>query len=298
MRSDEMGEPGQLRGIFPVVYTPFNGEGRIDEEDLERLVEYLLAAGAHGLAAVGGASESHKMPVEERKWLAARTIALVRSRIPVIVGTSATNTAESVELSRHAAEVGAASVFLTPPLFGVVTPETLHHHYGAVAGAIEIPLMVQDALVSVAPAQTVRLAEAFPNIRYCKEEALGDTGHRISELKRLRPELHVLSGGKQLLEELARGAQGAIPGSIGVADLCRAYECHVAGDFEGARTAFDHFTPLSFWSLQFPILGAKEVLRRLGVFKAAVLREPAGLALDDDDHRELSAIMERMGEPY
>lgn len=298
MRSDTPGDPEQLRGIFPVVYTPFDGEGNIDEEDLARLVEYLLDAGAHGLAAVGGASESHKMPVEERKWLAAKTIALARGRVPVVVGTSATNTAESVDLSCHAADVGAAAVFLTPPLFGAVTSETLHYHYGSVAEAIEIPVMTQDALVSVSPAQTVRLAEEFSNVRYCKEEAIADTGHRISELKRLRPELSVLSGGKQLLDELARGAQGAIPGSIGVADLCRAYDCHVAGDFADARTAFDHFTPLSFWSLQFPILGAKEVLRRLGVIKAAVLREPAGLSLDNDDHRELSAIMERMGAPF
>lgn len=301
MQFEGTGESGRsdlLRGIFPVVYTPFDTKGRIDDEDLAQLVAYLLEAGAHGLAAVGGASESHKMPVEERKWLAARTIDLVRGRVPVVVGTSGTNTAEAVDLSRHAAEVGATSVFLTPPLFGAVTPDALHHHYGAVANASEIPVMVQDALISVPPTQTVRLAEAFPTIRYCKEEAIGDTGHRISELKRLQPELGIFSGGKHLLDELARGAIGAIPGSIGVADLCRAYDSFVEGDEEGARAAFDHFTPLSFWSSQFPILSAKEVLRRLGIFKTAQMREPAGIFLDADDHKELSAIMEQMGASY
>jgi 4-hydroxy-tetrahydrodipicolinate synthase len=133
---------------------------------------------------------------------------------------------------------------------------------------------------------------------YAKEEAPLEAGHRISELKRLRPVLKVLSGGTYLLDELARGAQGAIPGSVGVADLCRAYECHVAGDLAGAREAFDHFTPLSFWRQPFPLLGAKEVLRRIGVFKVTRLREPAGPLLDEQDHRELSAIMERMGPPY
>jgi 4-hydroxy-tetrahydrodipicolinate synthase len=201
-------------------------------------------------------------------------------------------------LSRHAAEIGARAVFLTPPLFGVVTPEALRHHYGAVAGAIPVPVMVQDALVSVAPAQVVRLAEEFPTVCYAKEEAPWEAGHRIAELKRLRPALKVLSGGSFLLDELARGAQGAIPGSIGVADLCLAYERHVAGDHDGARAAFDHFTPLSFWRQQFPLLGAKEVLRRIGVFKVAHLREPAGPVLDEQDHCELSAIMERMGAPY
>ncbi|HKG25016.1 MAG TPA: dihydrodipicolinate synthase family protein, partial [Thermomicrobiales bacterium] len=133
---------------------------------------------------------------------------------------------------------------------------------------------------------------------YVKEEVLREAGHRIGELKRLRPEMKVLSGGSYLLDELARGAQGAIPGSIGVADLCRAYDGFVAGDHDGARVAFDHFTPLSLWRLQFPILTAKEVLRRIGVFKAAYLREPVGPVLDEQDQRELSAILERMGPPY
>jgi len=287
-----------LRGIFPIVYTPFDAEGRIDEEDLGKLVDYLIASGTHGLAAVGGASECHKLTMAERKWLAEKTMAFARGRVPVIVGTSATNTADSVELSRHAESIGAKAVFLTPPLFGAATPDFLKYHYGAVSRAVSIPIMVQDAQVSVAPAQIARLAEAFPNVCYAKEEAPLDSGHRISEIKRLRPEVKVLSGGSYLLDDLARGAQGAIPGSIGVADLSRAYDLYVAGDLAGARAAFDHFTPLSFWRRPFALLGAKEVLRRLGIFKVACLREPSGQSLDEQDHRELSVVMERMGPPY
>jgi 4-hydroxy-tetrahydrodipicolinate synthase len=288
----------ELRGILPIVYTPFDAAGRIDEEDVGRLVEHMIAAGVHGLAAVGSASECHKMPVAERKWLAEVVIGVAGGRVPVIVGTSATNTADAVELSRHAEAVGAQAVFLTPPLFGAVTPDALLHHYGAVARAVGIAVMVQDAQVSVPPRQQVALAEAFPNICYSKEEAPLEAGHRISELRRLRPEMRILSGGARLLEDLARGAQGAIPGSLGCADLSLAYDRFVAGDVAGARAAFDHFTPLSFWRQPFPLLGTKEVLRRLGIFKAAHLREPAGEVLDEQDQRELMAIMERMGEPY
>ncbi|MBC7236695.1 MAG: dihydrodipicolinate synthase family protein [Chloroflexi bacterium] len=286
-----------LRGILPIVYTPFDAEGRIDAEDLERLVDYLIAAGAHGLAAVGGASECHKLTIAERKWLAERTISFARGRVPVIVGTSATNTSDAVDLSRHAEEIGAQAVFLTPPIFGGISADSLTYHYGAVARAVSIPVMVQDARISVAPAQIVRLAQTFANVCYAKEEA-ADSGHRISEMKRLRPELKVLSGGSYLLDDLARGAQGAIPGSVGVADLSRAYDLYMAGDLEGARAAYDHFTPLSFWRRQFGLIGAKEVLRRLGIFKVACLREPVDQYLDEQDHRELSIIMEHMGPPY
>jgi dihydrodipicolinate synthase/N-acetylneuraminate lyase len=287
-----------IRGILPIVYTPFDAEGRVDEEDLGRLVDYLIGSGVHGLAAVGGGSECHKLAIAERKWLAERTSTYAGGRVPVIVGTSATNTAEAVELSVHAESIGARAVFLTPPLFGPASPDALLYHYGQVARAVSIPIMVQDAQVSVPPAQMIRLAEAYPNVRYAKEEAPLESGHRISEIKRLRPAMKVLSGGSYLLDDLARGAQGAIPGSIGATDLSRAYDLWTAGDQAGARAAFDHFTPLSFWRRQFPLLGAKEALRRLGVFKAAYLRQPATDRLDEQDHRELSELMERMGPPY
>ncbi|MGI8856670.1 MAG: dihydrodipicolinate synthase family protein [Thermomicrobiales bacterium] len=293
-----MTETTELRGIFPIVYTPFDEDSRIDEGDLERLIEHLIAAGAHGLAAVGGASECHKMPAAERMWLAERTLHYARGRVPLIVGTSATNTAESVALSLHAQESGAQAVFLTPPLFGAVTDAALAHHFGSVARAVTIPVIVQDALISLSPERIARLAGAFDAIRYVKEEAPRETGHRITALKGLIPGVKVLSGGAHLLDDLARGAQGAIPGSIGVADLCRAYECSVAGDDGTACAAFDHFTPLSFWRQQFPLLGAKEVLRRIGIFKAARLREPCDEMMDEHDHRELSRLMERMGPPY
>lgn len=287
-----------LHGIIPIVYTPFDAAGRIVEGDVGRLVDYLIAAGAHGLAAVGSASECHKMALDERRWLAEVVGGAAAGRVPVIVGTSAATTADSVALSAHAERIGAAAVFLTPPPGGATTPDALLAHYGAVARAVGIAVMVQDAQVSVPPALQVALAEAFPNIGYSKEEAPLVAGHRISELRRLRPSLRVLSGGARLIEDLARGAQGAIPGSLGCADLSRAYDLFVAGDHDGARAAFDHFTPLSFWRQPFPLLGTKEVLRRLGVFGAAHLREPVGEALDAHDHRELTAIMARMGPPY
>ncbi|HVC32147.1 MAG TPA: dihydrodipicolinate synthase family protein [Chloroflexota bacterium] len=288
-----------LHGIFPIVYTPFDAAGAIDEEDVCRLVDYLIAAGTHGLAAVGGASECHKLSLAERQRLAEVVIAQAHGRVPVIVGTSATNTVDAVELTRHAEEAGAAAVFATPPLYGgAVNLEALRYHYGALARAVSLPIMAQDATVTIAPAQVARLADEFPTLSYVKEEAL-DSGHRIVELRALLGDrIRILSGGSYLLDDLARGAIGAIPGSVGVADLARAYDLYRQGDLRAARAAYDHFLPLSYWRRQFPLLGAKEVLRRVGVFKAAHLREPAGQRLDEHDHRELSALLEAMGPPY
>jgi 4-hydroxy-tetrahydrodipicolinate synthase len=289
----------RLHGIMPIVYTPFDASGKIDEDDVRRLVGYLLEAGAHGLAAVGGASECHKLSQAEREWLAEVVIDETAGRVPVIVGVSAADMGETVLLARHAERFGAVAVFATPPLGGNANESTLRSHFGALAKAVDLPVIVQDAVVSVSSSNVMHLRNEFPNVCYVKEESPVNSGHRITELKRrLGDRIGVLSGGSYLLDDLARGADGAIPGSVGVADLARAYDLFQAGDPTGARAAYDHFLPVAHWRRQFPILGAKEILRRIGIFKAAYLREQEDVWLDEHDHRELSALMEQMGPPF
>ncbi len=289
---------GTLRGIIPIVYTPFDAAGAIDEADVRRLVNHLLAAGAHGLAAVGGASECHKLSTEERSWLAGIVIDEARQRVPIIVGVSAATTAVAVILARQAQVLGATAVLATPPTEGDGDLPVLRRHFGALAQATTLPLILQDAQITVAPGDIATLAAEVPALQYVKEEA-ADSGHRITALRRLAGDrLGILSGGSYLLDDLARGAQGAVPGSVGVADLARAYTQFQAGHRLAARASFNHFLPLSFWRRQFPLLGAKEVLRRQGVFKAATLREPSGQTLDEHDHQELTALLLAMGPPY
>lgn len=287
----------ELHGIIPIVYTPFDAQGAIIEADVRALVNHLVSQGAHGLAACGGASESSKLTSTERQWLAGVVINETRGRVPIIVGVTAPTTEAAVTLARHAATLGAAAVFATPLGADQTDLAALRAHFGALAEA-GLPVILQEAQITI-PAETVAaLAAELPALRYVKEEAT-DSGHRITALRRLLSgRLGILSGGSYLLDDLARGAQGAIPGSVGVADLARAYDRYQAGDHVGARAAFNHFLPLSFWRRQFPLLGAKEVLRRQGVFRAAHLRAPAGQSLDEHDHAELTALMEAMGPPY
>lgn len=289
---------GTLRGIIPIVYTPFDATGAINEADVRRLVNHLLAAGAHGLAAIGGASECHTLTLAERHQLAALVIDEARQRVPVIVGVSAATTPTAVALARQAQLLGAAAVFATPPTEGPVDLPVLRRHFGTLAQATDLPLILQDAQITVAPGDIVTLAAELPSLQYVKEEA-ADSGHRITALRRLAGDrLGLLSGGSYLLDDLARGAQGAIPGSVGVADLVRAYAAFQRGDRPAARASFNHFLPLSFWRRQFPLLGAKEVLRRQGIFTVAALRATAGQALDEHDHEELTALLEAMGPPF
>jgi 4-hydroxy-tetrahydrodipicolinate synthase len=292
-----------LRGIFPIIYTAFHADGRIDERGERRIVDYLIQAGTHGLAAVGGASESAKMPPDERKWLLEVCADQAAGRVPLIMGCTGETTAESIDYVRHGARLGVRAAFGLLPkeqqsLKGDALADALRRHYLELGAASEIPIMVQEVANPLPPEVVVEIFRRCPNVCYVKEEA-PDTGHRITRLLELSDgALQILSGGNNLLDDLARGAIGAIPGSIGVADLSTAFNLHLAGDRAAARRAFNHFLPLSHWRRQFGTLGAKEVLRRLGVIDAAYLRPPAEQRLDAHDLRELDEVMALQGPPY
>jgi dihydrodipicolinate synthase/N-acetylneuraminate lyase len=306
--SSNAGSADTLRGIFPIIYTAFDAEGRIDERGQRRIVDYLVDAGAQGLAATGGASESAKMTLDERRWLLELCVDQAAGRVPLIMGCTAGSTAESVDLVRHGARQGVRAAFGLLPaaqqglkgdsLDEALRAEALRAHYLTLGEASEIPVMVQEVANPIAPQTIVAIHERCPNVLYVKEEA-PDTGHRLTALLEAGGgRLHIFSGGANLLDDLGRGAVGAIPGSIGVADLATAYARHAAGDRAGARLAFNHFLPLSHWRRQFGLIGAKEVLRRLGVIEGAYLRPPAEQRLDAHDLRELDEIMALQGPPF
>lgn len=291
---------GDLQGIFPIVYTPFDAQGRIDEEDERRVIDYLIASGVHGLAGCGGASETRAMSAQERMWLAEVTVDQARGRVPVIIGTSAPTTEITIELSRHAERIGAKAVFCTPPTDAEQTSDALRAHFRALSEAVTIPIFIQHAGIPFSPQLLAQITAECPNVCYIKEES-ARSGHMITQTLALTgPRVRIFSGGSYLLDDLARGAVGAIPGSICAADLARAFDLFMVGDHGGARQIFHHALPLLYWRRQNPLMAAKEVLRRLGVIKVAYLREkpPGWEPLDEYDHRELTAIMEAMGPPY
>ncbi|MDQ3703018.1 MAG: dihydrodipicolinate synthase family protein [Chloroflexota bacterium] len=308
-----MSTTGPLRGIFPIIYTAFHADGRIDERGQRRIVDYLIEAGAHGLAATGGASESAKMTLDERRALLELCVDQVAGRVPVVMGCTADSTEIALQLVQHGARLGVRAAFALLPqgqqsAQGDALAEALRAHYLTLGEGSQVPIMVQEVAQPIPPQLIVEIHRRCPNVRYVKEEA-PDTGHRITALHGASfhgasfhgagdAGLEVFSGGANLLDDLARGAVGAIPGSIGVADLATAYDRHVQGDRSGARQAFNHFLPLSHWRRQFGMLGAKEVLRRLGVIEGAYLRPPAGQHLDAHDLRELDEIMAVSGPPF
>ena len=105
----------ELRGVVVAVVTPFTEDGKLDEVSLKRITNYLLGRGVHGIMTTGGTGEGPHLLREERKAVTQIVVETVRGQIPVIAGTAACSTMETILLTKDAAEVGADAAIVTPP---------------------------------------------------------------------------------------------------------------------------------------------------------------------------------------
>jgi len=285
-----------LRGILPVLATPYDADGEIVETDVRALVRWVLDQGAHGLSAVGEASEAPRLTREERFELARVVFDEAAGRVPVIVGVSAPNARESAILAEHAASLGAAAVFLQPTP-GASYDETLAG-FRRVADACGVPLMLQDLYAPLPVATIARLVADEPRVRYVKEEVQLPTVAtvKMSEIRAAAGDgVHLLGGrgGQALLSELRRGAVASMPACIGVRGLSETFDAWAAGDEQAARNAFARVAPVLLLRAQFSHQIGKAYLHHLGIFSTTGIREPAGQPLDAIDLDELLRAVDR-----
>ncbi|MDA0169725.1 dihydrodipicolinate synthase family protein [Solirubrobacter taibaiensis] len=131
-----------FHGVLPALLTPFTEDGSaIDTEALVANVERLIEAGVGGLVPGGSTGEFTTLTNAERKLLVNTVVNAAAGRVPVVAGTGALSTRETVELSVHAEQAGAAAVMIIPPFYDAPSWRELKAFFGAVADAISIPIM-------------------------------------------------------------------------------------------------------------------------------------------------------------
>lgn len=288
----------QLKGVFPLLYTPFDADLSVDQEDVRRQVQYAVGQGAHGLAINGSDSEALKLSFEERRLVVEWVLDEVDGRVPVLVGISAAATVDSVSFARHACDSGAAGVFGLPPLSGEATSNAVFAHFEAISQGIGIPIMVQERLVLLSNCILERMAIELETVRYVKEERPISAGQRIAEILSITDRLDVFSAGENIMNELFRGAAGVMPSCIGLAGYVSIFENHTHNNLSVAWEEYRRLLPLLAFRRQVnSILLTKEILRRKGVFKSVRSREPVGYCLDAYELRMLDTIVDIVGSP-
>lgn len=289
--------PATIRGVVPILVTPFDRDGGIDEESLSSLIEFNIAAGVHGLGVALG-SEVFKFNEAERAQVTRATIKAVNGRVPVIINSGAAGTDLAVFYSKAAEAAGADALMVIPPSFMPVSSEEIFDYYRAIDAAVGIPIFLQDVPQGpISPALALRIADACPNVTYIKVETLPVTSkvHAMSAAAGDRLTIFGGAGGSYFIEEMRRGAHGTMPFCSQPADFVAVWDAFQAGDEKTARARFDATIMAVnrlgnqggdiFYAIH------KQMLVRRGIIRNALVRSPT-TALDPITQREIDELLE------
>ncbi len=199
-----------FEGLTVAMVTPFRG-GAVDHEATARLIDFMLEGGVQALVISGSTGEAATCTVEERRALWRFAKERVRGRVPLVAGTGTNNTAESIALTRMAADLGLDGAMIVTPYYNKPTPKGQIAHFTAVAKSTPLPLILYNVPgrtgTNTMP-ETFEQLQDLPNVAAIKE-ASGSVDQASAVRARCRCTL--LSGDDSLtLPMMAVGAAGVI----------------------------------------------------------------------------------------
>ena len=268
-----------LRGIAPVVPTPFDANGgSVDHAGLDNLTDLLAESAVGALVALGVASESRALADRERSAVVETVVSSANVRKPVIAGVDG-YTQTAIEQARTYRSLGAAAIMLrTPP---GCAGAALVEHVGAVSSAADLPIMLQNAPretgVDVLPDDLERLCRQLPAVFSVKEESAA-VGPRTSQMAAAGLQVFTGNGGINYPEFVSRGAVGCVPGLDLAPAWLRIDRLLREGSHEAGLAEYEKILPLltfGMQSLDLYMHCQKRYFERLGVIGSAHVRGPA-----------------------
>ncbi len=259
-------------GVYAVLLTPFTDEGEVNETELRRIVDFLVASGIHGIFPLGSAGECIHLSRDEK----VRTMEIVvdqnRGRVKITPGVGSTHPAESIDLANRATELGCDGVVIAPPYYYPLSQEMIEKYFETIDEAVEIPIILYNIPLFSQPIDydVVKRLSRRKNIVGMKESSgsMVDFLHFLDKIQINGEEFHILTGREEtLLPCLVMGAKGCMVGSACVLPevMLGIYNAWREGEMEKARDLQFSILPLvrAIFSLPFP-LGFKVALERRG----------------------------------
>lgn len=212
-------------GSYVALVTPFKN-GKVDTDAFQKLVEWHIASGTHGLVPCGTTGETPTLSESEHKSLIAACIEAAAGRVPVIAGAGSNATDKSVELGRFAEKSGADGILVVTPYYNKPTQEGMYQHYKAVNDKQGLPVILYNVPgrtgVEISVETVVRLA-ALKRVAGIKDASV-DLSRPLQIRRALGDGFIQLSGEDATVAAyLAQGGHGCISVTANVAPaLCAA----------------------------------------------------------------------------
>ncbi len=237
-----------FKGSNTALITPMKS-GKVDEAAFERLVEWQIKEGTHGLVPVGTTGETPTLSHEEHKRVVELCVHVAKKRVPVIAGAGSNSTEEAIELTEFAKKAGADAVLHSTGYYNKPTQEGLYLHFKAISDAVDIPIIVYNVpprtVVDILPATLARIAE-LKNVAGVKDASA--KVERMSQHRLLikKPFSYLSGEDATALGFNAHGGNGCISVSSNVAPgLCAEFQnACLAGNWKRALELQDILMPL------------------------------------------------------
>ena len=282
-----------MKGLFGLLPTPYREDLEIHAEDLKAVANFCCESGQHGIVWPVMVGEFYFLGEEERIRHLDVVLEEVNGRLPVMFGCSGVSSSQVLTFARAANKAGADAVIAMPPVGA--TAEMAMEMHRRMAEAFDGPLVVQNAGGQYTPLtgdQIEQLLDEVPQIEYVKEErppgpkhiseVVGRVGHRVKGI-------FGGAGGKNLPDELRRGANGCMPACELGDVLAKVVERWWEGKEDEARDLHRRVLPLINLESH-PFM--RYILKRRGVFTSTIERAPNRQpTIDDETKREITILL-------
>lgn len=299
-------KPKPVQGILPIAHTPFTADDAIDYPSLQRQIDWAYAVGASGFA-TGMVSEILRLTADERLELTERLVDISDGRGAVIMSVGAESKAQAIVYARRAQAAGCDAVMAIVPISTALPGDQVLAYYRAIADAISIPVIVQDASSYVGKAISldvyIQLLNQYgPDKILFKPEA-APIGPNLSALRDASGgKARVLegSGGILLVDSYRRGVVGTMPGMEFLEGIVALWNALARGEEESIYRLYFPICALVALQLQAGLDGflavEKYILHRKGLFTTDRRREPNSWSMDEETRLEIDRLMMKLEE--
>jgi 4-hydroxy-tetrahydrodipicolinate synthase len=266
-----------FRGVYPMIYAFFGPDGALDREAMRRQVDYCVAGGVHGVAALGLGTEVSKLTPAERLDVMSWAVQDLAGRLPLAVTVFGATPQEQIGFIEAAALRGCDWVILQPPQTGQkITEDELVDFFGAVADAAPLPVAIQNAPQYIGVGLTSqgldRLSRDHPNVRLLKAEGSAVETRDLIDLTQGRMAVFQGRGGSEFIDVMRAGCVGMIPSVESCHLQARMFDLLQTGraeDTAEAERLYSDLAPLIMFLMQsvgqFLCYGKRLTAQRLGL---------------------------------
>jgi 4-hydroxy-tetrahydrodipicolinate synthase len=285
--------------VLTAMVTPFNQDGKLDYNQLEVLIDYLLANGTDGLVVGGTTGESPTLSVNEKIELFRHVVKIVNKRVPVIAGTGSYNTKESIELTKETESLGVDGFLLVVPYYNKPNQEGMFQHFSQIAKSTKLPIMLYNipgrSIVNMDVETVVRLSK-IDNIVSIKEA--GTNLDQISEvIENTNDDFTVYSGNDSLtLPMLSIGATGVVSVASHIIgnEMQEMVDSFYDGNVKSAATMHRKLLPVMNGLFTSPSPAPVKAALQLKNIDVGGVRLPL-LPLNEEERNKLKTLIENTG---